>query len=290
MNLKTTIFCALLLNLLVLSTPQLISGNIASASVGAANFLPNCYIPPPDGPDTQNELTLSLAVAQYVTTTLANYNSPYGCYYSYEDSCTVSSYCSILSTLKNYYDEAIVFSKGHRGMPHYPNTNHLSLLDHYGIGFPDDAGLSNNTDIYYRTSSENVFTFIWHCQTALKYTYGTVPQDGIGYYGMPYCWTHNQYLGYYGNSGTQVFLGWNDNVPPPDYPEQRGGSPQYEYAINANYNYANVAGTFWYYMCNGTTTIQALNNLCYIIYGTAFGNTPLNNWLIVWGNKNLGLP
>jgi len=117
-TIKTTIFCALLLNLLVLSTPQLISGNIASASVGAANFLPNNE----QEMDTDNELTLSLAVAAYITTTLANYNSPYGCYYSYEDSCTVSSYCSILSTLKNYYDEAIVFSKGHRGIPYWNYT------------------------------------------------------------------------------------------------------------------------------------------------------------------------
>ncbi len=98
-------------------------------------------------------------------------------------------------------------------------------------------------------------------------------------------------LGYYGyqDSGNQVFLGWSDNTPDPPYPLD-GGSPQYEWAINANYNYANVAGTFWYYMCNGYSTAQALINLSYIIYGTSFEYTDLAMWLVVWGNVYLGLP
>jgi hypothetical protein len=276
-TIKTTIICALLLNILVLSAPQLISGNIASASTASANFLPNCYIPWPLGPDTENETTLSLAVFQYVTSVLDN------CYYC--ENCTVSTYCSVLSILKNDYDNAIVFSKGHRSAP-YPGTSHMSLLDN------NENHLIDCDHIYPRTSSGNTVTFLWHCETARFFPNGTAPQDGYGYYGMPYCWTHNQYLGYYyyGGSGTQVFLGWNNNVPPLPYPEQGGGSPQYEYAINANYNYANVAGTFWSYMSNGTTIMQALNNLSYIIYGTAFGGTPLNNWLIVLGNKYLELP
>jgi hypothetical protein len=277
------------ISLLFISAMSMLSTNLVSASTGAANFLPNYYLPPPLGPDTQTEMTLALSVAQYVTTTLANYNSPYGCYYSYESHCTASRYLSYLSTMNNY-DEIMIFSKGHRGMPHYPNTNHFSLMGHYGGYAPDDAGLYNNTDIYYYTSSKNVFTFIWHCQTANNYQYGQLPLDEYGYYSMPYAFTHNRYLYQYGWWGSQVFLGWNDNVPPPPYPEQRGGSPQYEWGINPNYNYANVAGTFWYYMCNGNTVMEALNNLCYIIYGTAFGNTDLNNWLIVWGNKYLGLP
>ena len=288
-TIKTTICCALMLNLIVLSVPQIISANIASASVGAANFLPNYFIP---GTDTLDETTLSLAVAQYVTTTLANYNSPYGCYYSYEDTCTWSSYCSILSTLKNSYDEAIVFTKGHRGIP---CANHISLLDHNGVALPDDAGYSNDTDIFYRTSSDNIVTFVWHCETALNYVYGTIPSDANGYYGMPYCWTHNQYLGKYGISGSQVFLGWTNEVPNstenPDYEQPLGGSPQYEYEIVPNtYNYANVAGSFWYYMCNGDTVIEALDNLCDDIFNDEFDDTYLNDWLVVWGNKFLELP
>lgn len=277
----------LLIGLLTFSVIQLTSGNFVSASVGAANFLPNCYIPPPNGPDTTTEITLSRSVAQYVTSALASYNYPYGCYYSYDDDCTVDRYESILSTLKTYYDQAIVFSKGHRAAQ--SNPLHIALLDHDSDWLYDDYYYD---DIYSVTSSANAFTFIWHCQTANWYPSGSV-QDGNGHYhGMPFCWTHNSNLGYYGSgdTGDQVFLGWNDNVPPPPYPQPLGGSPQYEWDINANYNYANVAGTFWYYMCNGYTTAQALINLSYIIYGTSFEYTDLAEWLIVWGNVYLGLP
>jgi hypothetical protein len=267
--------------LTILSVPQIISENTASASVAAANFLPNYFIA---GTDTNTEMTLSLATAQYITSVLTTYNYPNGCFHRYEDNCTVTGYCNVLQALTSYFDESIVFSKGHRGMPYYPNTNHTSLLDHNG-----DA-LIDHSHIYSRTSSENVFTFIWHCETAEKYQYGVIPYDVIGYYSMPYCWTHNLYLGYYGNSGNQVFLGWNNNVPDPPYPEQRGGSPQYEYPINYYDDYSDVAELFWYYMCDGDTVIQALDNLCDDIFDDDFDDTYLKDWLVVWGNKYLELP
>jgi hypothetical protein len=96
----------------------------------------------------------------------------------------------------------------------------------------------------------------------------------------------------YSNGGTQVFLGWTDKVPPPPYPEQRGGSPQYEWwIIPQTYNYANVASMFWYYMCNGNSVATALNNIALTIYGqNLFVQTELLGWLMVWGNTNLTLP
>jgi len=268
----------------LLSTLSILSANFASATVGAANFLPNNY---QSDVDSHHELALSQNVSEYITTQL-QIKYPSSTFCSYGESCTVGAYTSILSTLQNFYDHAVVFSKGHRGYQYYDenprNVNHISLLDN------DTQHVYDNTHIYYSTSAENVFTFIWHCETALNYTYGTIPQDSYGPYGQPYCWTHNQYMTQYGTYGNQVFLGWNNNVPGGDYPAI-GGSPQYDYPIDANYNYANVAGSFWYYTCNGSqTAIQALNTLCDIFYDDYFDYTELRDWLIIWGNENLDLP
>jgi len=108
---------------------------------------------------------------------------------------------------------------------------------------------------------------------------------------MPYCWTHNSNLQAYSTGGDQVYLGWTNQVPDPPYPEQRGGSPQYTYEIVPDtYNYANVAGSFWYYMCEGDTVFQALTHLANDIYRTSFYQTDLYGWLYVWGNADLSLP
>lgn len=263
-----------LISLILLLTMSVLSSNLVSASVGAANFLPNNF---QSLVDTHQELVIAEDTAEYITTMLANYNSPYGCYYSYGESCTVSSYCTILSSLKNNYDQAIVFSKGHRGYPYYDdvprNVNHISLLDNDTNHLRDDEEIFSNTD------TENKFTFIWHCETAVNYTTGIVPMDTYGPYGQPYCWTHNQWLNKYGSTGNQVYLGWT------------GGSPQYVTTASGAWNYAHVAYYFWYYMCDGDTVDQALNHVASTIYGTGdFDNTVLKNWLIVWGNMNLGLP
>ena len=276
----------LLLSLVVFSTSQLISENIVSAYVGSAVFCPNHYI---DGTDTYDELELAEDTCTYITGLLANRYAT-GCYYSYNDACTVSSYCSILSTHKNspVIDEVGVFSKGHRGCQYWnatpPNWNHMSLLDHYGYNCNDTQ------HIYPNTSSENTFTFIWHCETALHYQYPY--GDSFGPYGMPFCWTHRPFMQQYDDYGTQVFLGWTNEVPDDeDYPQPDGGSPQFEYEIVPDvYNYANVAGCFWYFMDNGDTVAEALDNLCDIIYDLDFDQTDLHEWLVVWGNMDLDLP
>ena len=204
---------------------------------------------------------------------------------------TMFGYDLLLTFMQNNYDEIVVFSKGHRGMPYInaspSNTNHYSLLDHNGASVVDSA------NIYTRTSSKNVFTFMWHCETANKYPGGgVVPYDYWGYYGMPYCWTHNPSMQYYGTVGEQVYLGWNNNVPQVDYPQPRGGSPQYEYVYSSPYWYAHVSYLFWTYMCQGYTTRDALDRVAAQIHGPGytFNDTVLKDWLIIYGNENLGLP
>lgn len=273
-TIKTTICCALLLNLIALSAPQIISRNIASATVGQAVFCPNNYQPTAD---QDGELELANLTCIYIVDMLDN-RGP-NCYYSC--NTTVSTYRTILAILNNYFEDNVVFSKGHRGLPYnvsHGNTNHISLLDNIG----DD--LIDHSDIFSRTSSENYITFIWHCETAEKYQTGTILQDNFGPYGMPYCWTHNQWLYCWGNSGNQVFLGWADTL-------QKQGSPQFLDPAEGAFNYAHVAYYFWYYMCDGDSVEDALDHTAQTIFGDAnYLASPLKDWLVVWGDRTVELP
>lgn len=154
------IYTLLPLCLLVVLVSQLINMSPVSASnnVGAAVFCPNNYDPTVDTP---TEITLTRNTLTYIKNLL---NSKYGyCHFASDDSCTVNYYLLTLQNLEYIYDQSVVFLKGHRGIPYLyynpPNTNHFSLLDYYGANVIDNA-------IYSRTSSENVLTFIWHCQSA----------------------------------------------------------------------------------------------------------------------------
>jgi hypothetical protein len=156
-------------------------------------------------------------------------------------------------------------------------------------------------DIYPRTSSKNVHTFIWHCQTAINPD-GTNP-DACGYRGLPVAFTHNINIAKWSDSGSQVYLGWNDkqDLWAYNFTSQQYyivtigggttvGSPQYEWGINPNYNYANVAATYYYRMGQGYSTAYALILMSYAVYGTSFENTNLANWLEVYGNMFTQLP
>src|SRR3989304_74541 len=127
----------ILIVLLFASTMSMLSRNSTSASVGAANFLPNNF---QQGLDTDNEISLSLATAEYITNTI-----PYDCLYSYGESCTVDVYKSYTSSLQNSYDQVIVFSKGHRGIPYLyatpPSDRHRSMLDHNANNYIDWADI-----------------------------------------------------------------------------------------------------------------------------------------------------
>jgi hypothetical protein len=148
---KMRLLNMILLGLLLFSTISLLSGNLASATVAPAVFCPNNF---QSGIDTANEISLSRSTCQYITSMLANHYSS-GCYYSYDTDCTVSRYQSILSALQTYYDNSVVFSKGHRGIPYYyatpSNTNHSSLLDH------DGNNVIDHSDILSRTSSKCLY-------------------------------------------------------------------------------------------------------------------------------------
>ncbi|HEX9861675.1 MAG TPA: hypothetical protein VGB11_00150 [Candidatus Bathyarchaeia archaeon] len=270
---KTRIAICVLLGLLVFSTAQSISISAVSANnVIPAVFCPNNFQP---GNDTENEITLARATCTYIRNLLT---SEYGgCYFSFDEDCTWNRYTSILWTLKTYGDQSVVFSKGHRGVPFWnwtpPSNNHFSLIDHNGVNVID------NYHIYPFTSSENAVTFIWHCQTAQKYPEGITP-DYYGVYGMPYCWTHNPSMQPWGASGIQVFLGWV------------GQSPQFETIAEGGCNYANVAGSFWYYVCNGAQIDTALNTIAQNIFGDqGYLQCPqLKDKLLVYGNRTLTLP
>jgi hypothetical protein len=201
----------------------------------------------------------------------------YGDYCYVHLDATRSTYTSRLQALKYSCDKIVIFSKGHRGLPYYPNTNHISLIDHNY----DDV-IDYNHIYPYTTYAQNVFTFIWHCETAEKYP---CYFDQYGYFGMPYCWTHDNSMQYYGQSGSHVFLGWVNE------------SPQFETPINAQYKFAQVAFWFWYYACQGDNVLWSLNHLASRIWGTTyFTDTELvyetedHGPLVIWGNTLMYLP
>jgi hypothetical protein len=271
---QLTVISALLISLLLFSVALSISGNFVSASTAPVVFCPNTWKPPPSGPDTYNEIWLAQATCEYITSMLAG-EYPSGCYYSYNEDCTYSHYQELVSWLQTYYDHSVVFSKGHRNIPSN-DPLHISLMDHDGYDIMDDWYDNGLFDI---TSSENVFTFIWHCQTAQYYPQGATQDENGHYHGMPFCWTHNAGMGCYNDSGPQVFLGWVDD------------SPQFETQAEGTWNYAHVAYYFWYRVCQGDSVVQALNYIAQTVFGDAnYLQSPLCDWLIIWGNRNLELP
>ncbi|MDR2202824.1 MAG: hypothetical protein LBE76_00665 [Nitrososphaerota archaeon] len=193
-----------LICLLAFSTAPLTFGNYASAaSVGAANFLPNVSYT--DYFDTAYESTLSLQTAQYITNELDKLYgaSPNQNYYKYESTCKNTDYTNTLNTIKNNYDKAVVFSKGHRVVLNVNGYTRYGL-----IPWPGNTSYLDY-QIYGSTSTDNIVTFIWHCQTAMNYNgNGVIPRyPDTTHYGLPYCFTHNANMQRYGNSGNQVYLG-----------------------------------------------------------------------------------
>jgi len=285
MKKSITLVSLLLICTIAFSTTPLTLGNYASAStnVGAANFLPNVSYP--DYFDTTYETSLSLSTAQYIKTELGKLCGAYPnhSFYRYESSCTFSDYQSVLNTIKTTNDQAIVFSKGHRTVLNVNGNNHWGIIPWPGTSYID-------YQIYSSTTTDNILTFIWHCQTADNYSgNGTIPKYSDNtYYGLPYCFTHNPSMQKYGSSGSQVYLGWTDKNytitwvngtitytgAGTAYPHGIG-SPQYEWEINSNFKFCQVAGLYWYYMCDkGYQTQSALDSLSMDVYGTRnFYNT-----------------
>jgi hypothetical protein len=128
---------------------------------------------------------------------------------------------------------------------------------------------------------------------------GVIPSLGGYVYGLPFCFTHNPSMGYYGSSGSQVYLGWVDRNdfwiqwPNGTAPTHRPtvGSPNYEWKMTANNDFGRVAELYWYYMSQGTyTSYSALNKISTDIYGTGFMTGYLYNWLVIYGNQAMVLP
>jgi hypothetical protein len=281
-----------LICLLVLSFVSLSFGNFASAGNVACNFLPNNYV---DIVDTPNEVRLSQDTAACITSELAKKYPQWTMY-----NCTKSTYLSIIGAAQSY-DKVVTYSKGHRGRPY--GDIHMSLVDHNGANVVDH-------EIYALTSSKNVVTFIWHCQTANDYTpNGNNTDANNRAFSMPYAWTKNNGMAKYGTSGSQVYLGWTNrtnlmiynftssqyhtvSINHPNGVTNQVGSPQYEWGLDPTYKYAQVAGLYWYYMGKDYTTTAALNQVSYTVYFSMmpFAFSPLNDWLVVYGNGNVKLP
>ncbi len=274
---KTSVAIVLLL-LSTVAIPTL-SSTLTSGSTGYANFCPN-YMIEEYPPDTAQEIQKSRETAQTITGYLQAYNYPYGCYYAYDDSCTVSYYELVLEYL-NDYDQSIIYSKAHRNLPYCTATPsdsaHMSLYDHNG----DD--LLDYPDIYYRTVTGcAMITFIWHCETAESYP--TTYHYLYGYSGMPYCFTHDDSMEQMDNEGTQVFIGWINE------------SQAYLNIASGNYHFWQVADYFWYFLCNGLSVHEALDNISGMWGYYAFTDCPLysgsglSGSLCVYGNWELELP
>ena len=274
---------------MLLSSTPLIFGNYATAATGAANFLPNVYYPTYF--DTVNEVQRSHITTYYVTS-LLNYRYSGACYERINSSASITGYQTVLNTLKLSHDKGVIFSKGHRTVLNVNGYPHYGIIPHPGTSYLD-------YEFYSVTSTNNVVTFLWHCETAYNYaSNGIIPKDPNGlYYGLPYCLTHNANLGYFNTAGSQVYLGWTNKYNfVATYPDGTQvthalvGSPQYEWKINPNNDYGRVAELYWYYMFSGKSTIDALNEAMKGIEGVGYGSSAINGWLIIWGNQNLKLP
>ena len=284
----------LLICLMLLSFTPIIFGNYATASTGAANFLPSVTYTWPNGFDTTYESQLSLSVAQDITSYLAS-KYPTSYFSAYGNQANLANYRSTVSYLQNY-DKAVIYSKGHRG----------GLNGNLSVALiTNETSTTKNffdNDIYTRTSSKNVVTFIWHCQTADYYPQGANPSNP---YGMPYAFTNNPSMTKYGTTGSQVYLGWTNKASLQIYNftskqyhyitnPQGGsavGSPQYEWGITPYYDYSHIAKHFGLLMSQGKSVQGALNILSDRIYGQSdFINSDLYGWLIYYGNKYTTLP
>jgi len=278
----------LLICTLTLSFASLSLGNLATASTGAGNFLPNVfYDRDQNGFDTKNEIDRSQITFDYVTYL---FESLYGYGYCYErinSTAQKVNYQAVLSNLQNY-DNIIFFSKGHRT----EKNGEIGIIPNHTVPYPDVSSYLLSSEIYSRTSSKNVVTFMWHCRTAQYY-----PGNGL-----PYAFTHNSILGYYGGTGDEVFLGWEDNtnfhiqwpngtiMPDPNQSGWVVGSPQYEWKMTPTNDFGRVAELYWYYMSRGYQTNEALNKATNAIYGVNFTTSYLIGWLVIWGNKYMVLP
>lgn len=273
MKQKKIIESFLLLSLLFLLTPS-INSSVFAYEGGTAVFCPNTYIPYPEGPDTENELYVSYQTCYYISNFLSNYGNNDLNYYRHDEQVGEYTWGAYLYTLKSNTDYATIFSKGHNVQNW--NPNHYMLLDNDA----GDGATDSNHIWSYTSNNENYFVFIWHCGTAQSYPSS---QDAYGWYGMPYAFTQNNNMNYYGTTGDYIYMGWD------------WYSPQFETEItwqnpDLNWTYAHYAYFFFDYMTNGNSVWTSLALVSDDIGSTTFGGSGLYGDLVCYGNVYSDLP
>jgi hypothetical protein len=100
---------------------------------------------------------------------------------------------------------------------------------------------------------------------------------------MPFCFTHNMGMDYYGNSGSYVYLGWSWTSPQFDsfIPDQIQGTVWW---FHFAYYFFYILAQNPYY-----SVMDALNALSNWIWGCSFEQSPCYGSLVVWGNGNMNL-
>lgn len=285
MKLNTTKKSALLLlSLLILTATS--SNLIASAKAdeyGWAVVNPNNYV---SGVDSVNEAYYTDVICDNIASYLNNYyttNYHYTWHGSAGNPIHPSDYSTILQTLQDYCDKVTFFTKGHC-TPWGYNGNHRQILCTLSSGNPPNSEQAKDSiHIWPHTGYyENRFSFIWHCGTAEMYPLSSPYQDIDGPIGMPFCFTHNVNMDYYGSSGSYVYLGWIWTSPQFDCEIPNQYWPGY-------YWWLHFAYYFFQELSYGYSVMQTLQDLSWAIYGQDFYQSPLNGWLVVWGNGDMTL-
>ncbi len=278
----TNIGSVLLLSVLFLTIPSISTTTVNAYEGGTAVFCPNCYIPPPDGPDTSYEIWLSYQTCDSIHDMLSDYGDNDLNYFLYNSSVHYYTWGSWIYSLTANTDHAAIFSKGHCvpwGEDNYPpeGGDHFKLLE-YAENWEYAKGAEDSNHILpYTAGNENYFVFIWHCASAQSYPSWS---DINGSVGMPYAFTRNNDMDYYGSSGDYIYLGWSWQ------------SPQFESTITWQYPYYGwaYAHLLFDYLCEGYSIAASLDYVSYQIGSVPFYYSSEYGELVGWGNGALGLP
>ncbi|MEM2098740.1 MAG: hypothetical protein QXU99_03195 [Candidatus Bathyarchaeia archaeon] len=252
---------------------------------GSAVFCPNNFV---EGLDTDSEVYTSSWTCAYVHWLLCDY-------YSYYHSSSFwhelyigdnrtnpvdpEDYSYVLSFLQQWCDKVVFFSKGHC-TPWGSIGRHRQLL----------CSLSDEGNNYQAKDSIHIFpytdqykcrfAFIWHCGTINSHSPPWLDQDGP--VSMPLAFTHNVGMARNGNSGSCIFLGFS------------WASPQFTSKISyqnpdKNWWYCHFAYLFFENLSYGDSVWEAINDVCYSIYGCYYQNSPIYDSLWVLGNRDMTL-
>lgn len=252
-------------------------------------FLPNNVIA---GVDSEHEVYYSTVICNEICWMLYYYYTTYHYSWYYQVACGSQQdpihpgdYSTALDNLQTNNDKVTFFSKGHC-VPWGYSYWHRELLCTLASFNPDNGEEAKDSyDIWpYTGEFKNRFSFIWHCGTADQYPQGPPYQDPYGLkYGMPFCFTHNMAMDYYGSSGSYVYLGWIST------------SPQFDcfipYQTEGTVWWFHFAYYFFYSLIyeQYLSVMDALNILSNWIWDEPFNESPYYGHLIVWGNGNMGL-